>query len=78
MAARLGQHAGGCPRFVLQLKFAGKGQAGADRHRDVLLLGQLVHNEVALGHVLQRQAQVELPRNAQCGKDIICLMGVRL
>ncbi len=37
----------------------------ADSHRHVLFFCQLVRNEMPLGHMLQRQAQIELPRNAQ-------------
>ena len=78
VAARVGQHAGGFPGFVLQLKLAGKRQARADSHRHVLFFCQLVRNEMPLGHVLQRQAQIELPRNAQRRKDVVGLVGVGL
>ena len=76
MAARFRQHTGRGPGFVLQFKLAGVGQAGTDGHGHVFFFCQLVHDEVALGDVFQRDAQAELMGNAQRGEDIVCLVGV--
>ena len=64
MAARFRQHTGRGPGFVLQFKLAGVGQAGTDGHGHVFFFCQLVHDEVALGDVFQRDAQAELMGNA--------------
>lgn len=54
------------------------GQRGADGHGHVLLFGQLVGDQVALGDVLQRDAHAELMGDAQRGEDIVGLVGVGL
>ena len=77
VAARLVENARRLPGFVLQFDLARLTKRRSHRKRDIRA-NQLVHDQRAVGHVLQRKFYAEFFRDTNGGQDVVRLMRVRL